>query len=233
MSNDRSNMIEKIKALLSKTTDNGCTEAEMEAALAKASAMMEVYEISQADLELTKQEKAAINRIHTGKHKIEQYLGNSVAEFTHTKVWKSGDSLTFCGLPLDIDFASFLLKSLTSFTEREMVDYLAKTPHSRGDTRALINGFTIGCTNRIAARLRALCAASVTVASTAKTGNALAIVQNAAVADYMKENGIQLGKARRSSARAFDGGAFASGRAAGDRASFGRGIGSGGSLRLS
>jgi hypothetical protein len=38
---DRNAIIEKIKALLSKTTANGATEAEMLSALDKASAMMD------------------------------------------------------------------------------------------------------------------------------------------------------------------------------------------------
>jgi hypothetical protein len=42
---DRKSIIEKIKALLAKTTANGCTEAEMFAALDKASAIMDTYDI--------------------------------------------------------------------------------------------------------------------------------------------------------------------------------------------
>lgn len=232
MSNDRASLIEKIKALFSKTVDNGCTEAEMEAALGKASAMMDVYEISEADLALTKQEKAVLSRISTGKNKIANYLGISVARFTHTEVWKSNNELCFCGLPIDVDFATYLLNSLVSFTEREMVDYLSRTPYDRREARALINGFSIGCTNRIAARLKALANPITPTPVALKTGNALAIVQNAAIADYKSEHGISLRRARRSSTRRISSDAFGAGRAAGDRASFGRPIGHGGSLRL-
>ena len=47
---DRNSIIDKIKALLAKTTVNGATEAEMLSALDKASAMMDAYEISDADV---------------------------------------------------------------------------------------------------------------------------------------------------------------------------------------
>ena len=47
---DRNSIIEKIKALLAKTTANGATEAEMLSALDKASAMMDAYDISDADV---------------------------------------------------------------------------------------------------------------------------------------------------------------------------------------
>jgi len=40
---DRNSIIDKIKALLAKTTENGATEAEMMSALDKASAMMDAY----------------------------------------------------------------------------------------------------------------------------------------------------------------------------------------------
>ena len=41
---------EQIKSLLSKTVANGCTEAEMLSALAKAQAMMDAYQITDADI---------------------------------------------------------------------------------------------------------------------------------------------------------------------------------------
>ena len=51
---DRSAIVEKIKNLLAKTTANGCTEAEMMAALDKARAMMDAYDISDGELQLAK-----------------------------------------------------------------------------------------------------------------------------------------------------------------------------------
>ena len=45
---DRNSIIDKIKALLAKTTVNGATEAEMLSALDKASAMMDAYDITDA-----------------------------------------------------------------------------------------------------------------------------------------------------------------------------------------
>ena len=44
---DRNSIIEKIKALLAKTTANGATEAEMLAALDKAAAMRDAYDITE------------------------------------------------------------------------------------------------------------------------------------------------------------------------------------------
>jgi hypothetical protein len=47
---DRNSIIDKIKALLAKTTENGATEAEMLSALDKAAAMRDAYDMSDAEL---------------------------------------------------------------------------------------------------------------------------------------------------------------------------------------
>ena len=57
---NREHLLDKIRALLSKTTENGCTEAEALTALAKARAMMDAYEVTETDLQLTKAEAAVL-----------------------------------------------------------------------------------------------------------------------------------------------------------------------------
>jgi hypothetical protein len=58
---DRNSIIDKIKALLAKTTENGATEAEMLSALDKASAMMDAYDISDEDLQIAKDEAVMLH----------------------------------------------------------------------------------------------------------------------------------------------------------------------------
>ena len=65
---NREKVIEKIKALLNKTVDNGCSEEEMGAALDKARAWMDAHEITEDELRLTKEERrcsAASRRIRS------------------------------------------------------------------------------------------------------------------------------------------------------------------------
>lgn len=52
MTINRNKMIDKVRALLAKTIDNGCTEAEAMSAFEIASRMMDEYEITQDDLKL-------------------------------------------------------------------------------------------------------------------------------------------------------------------------------------
>ena len=58
---DRSSIIDKVKARVSKTTANGCTEQEMFSALAKARALQDAYDISDDELQLSREEKAVLH----------------------------------------------------------------------------------------------------------------------------------------------------------------------------
>jgi hypothetical protein len=55
---NRNSIIEKVKALLAKTTENGCTEEEELAALAKVRAWIDAHEITDDELQLSQEEKA-------------------------------------------------------------------------------------------------------------------------------------------------------------------------------
>jgi hypothetical protein len=81
---DREKLLAKIHALLAKTIEQGCTEEEALAALAKARGMMDAYEVTEADLQLTKTETAILRSEPPGSrdpHKIKTYLASAVARF--------------------------------------------------------------------------------------------------------------------------------------------------------
>ena len=89
---DRNSIIEKIKALLAKTTANGATDAEMLSALDKASAMMDAYEITDADLQLTKDE-AVVQHADPpdlkDPHNIKWRLSYAVGQFCNVQIFRS------------------------------------------------------------------------------------------------------------------------------------------------
>jgi len=60
MSVNREALFDKIRALLAKTVENGCTEHEMLASLAKARAMRDAYAITDDELQLAKDEAAVL-----------------------------------------------------------------------------------------------------------------------------------------------------------------------------
>jgi hypothetical protein len=228
---NRENLYSKIRALLAKTQENGCSEAEAMAALDKAQAMMDAYEVTDDDLKLTKEEKALIHA--TGarhdKYGVRSLLCGGIATFTSCKSWISRGfrpgttkgQIFFCGLPSDVQLADWLLDSLENFVRGELTTFLMTDRSPRSMRRRIINGFLMGACGRISARLKELTHQS----QMASTGNvkALVLVKNAGIADAMAAAGIRLRS--NTSHRTSDPASYQAGQAMGDRAVFGRPVG--------
>ena len=222
---DRNSIIEKIKALLAKTTAAGATEAEMLSALAKASALMDAYEISDADLQLAKDEAAMLHADAPDlqdPHKIKWRLGGAVSEFCNVQIYRSrGETGLKCiGLPSDVQFAMWLLDHLADFVFGELYAHLIGCLAPRRERRIVMRSFTEGRCDRIAERLIELVERSN--AARTSNGRELVIAQDAAIKAFMKEHDIHLRSYRIGKSANFDAAARAAGHAAGDRASFGR-----------
>src|ERR1700730_8571996 len=101
MTNTREEMIEKIRALMAKTVDRGCTEPEALAALDKARAYMDAYEVTEDELRLSKEETAILRSEPAGSrdaHNVKFYLATAIADFCNCKGWKGPSGIVFCGL---------------------------------------------------------------------------------------------------------------------------------------
>jgi Protein of unknown function (DUF2786) len=222
MTDNREKTFDKIRALLSKTTENGCTEHEHLAALDKARALMDSYEVTEADLQFTKEESAIFRKEPPGTrdpHGIKSGVVNAVAQFTDCRAWRDGKAgLVFCGLPADVRFATWLLDHLTGFVQAELANHLMGNIAVGMPRRRIINGFVIGATSRIADRLRELCRPA---AAASINSRALVVTKRAIIKAKLDEAGIHLCSGGRSQ-RQFDDSSAEAGRAAGDRASFGR-----------
>jgi hypothetical protein len=233
MTIQREGLLGKIRALLAKTIENGCTESEAMAALDRARAMMDAYAVSESELNLTKEEKAILRREPPGTkdpHRIKRRLYDSVAQFCGCTAWRQDRILVFCGLPSDAQFATWLLDVLTAFVQAEIVKHLMNVDPSNEDRREVINGFVLGCTDRIRQRLDELRAQSGAVATS--NAKALVVVKGQAVQAKLDELGIRL-RMSYGSCGAFDDSSYRAGRAAGDRANLGRPVsGRNATLRL-
>lgn len=239
MTDNRQKLLDKIKALLSKTVDNGCTETEAMTALSMAQAMMDAHEITEDEVNETKYESAirAEMKDMRDPHHIRTHLVVRISEFTNTKTWRSEYrtqkfKYNFVGLQSDVDFAMWLTETLTMFVQRELKNYIWSNNYTALEPsmkRRVINGFVHGCCSRINQRLKEL----TEQGKVHKTdnGNALVVVKNELIERKMQELGLQLRDSRSRSTR-IEPNAYGAGKAAGDRASFGRPVGSGGQLRL-
>jgi Protein of unknown function (DUF2786) len=223
---DRNRLLDKIRALLSKTTENGCTEAEHLAALDKAYAMIDAYEVTPDDLRLTKTEAAVLRKEPRGTldpHNIKWFLVSAVSNRCGVKGWRchkiEGRVFEFCGMESDVQFAIWLLDHLAAFVQSELAQHLMGSVAPRGERRFLINDFVSGSTSRIRSRIEESIPREVTLPSNSR---ALVVVKGAAIGDRMKKAGIRLVK--RPSQRRVDptSSSYRAGQAAGDRASFGR-----------
>jgi hypothetical protein len=89
MTSERQKLLAKVRALLAKTTENGCTEHEAMAALDRVRAMMDAYEVTEEELKLTKEEKAIIedSSCKNDKNGIRNMLACGIGRFTGTQVW--------------------------------------------------------------------------------------------------------------------------------------------------
>lgn len=223
MTQKREDLLAKIKALLSKTIEAGCTEGEAMAALQKARAMMDVHDVSDEELQLTKEEKATAQVYEErDPHGVMRGLAYAVHKFTGTQGWtyRREEKRATCGLRADIEFAEWLLSTLAEFVKREYIRFAITSASGEAkERRAAMRNFIQGCTLRISERLLEL-----TKPPKEQTANARALVvtKQSAIDDYLEAAGIKLSRCRTSTFSVKDHGAYEAGKAAGERASFGR-----------
>jgi len=233
---DRNAIIDKIKALLSKTTANGATEAEMFAALDKAAAMQDAYDITDEELQIAKDEAAMMHADPPDlkdPHKIKRRLTYGIAQFCGVQICRSRHETGFrcIGMPSDVQFAMWLLDNLADFVFNALYEHLIGCCAPPIERRIILRSFTEACCNRITDRLLEL----VERSKKARTSNGreLVVVKDAAIKAFMKEHGIRLHTCSGYSSSNINAAAQAAGRAAGDRASFGRPVsGAAGALRI-
>lgn len=233
---DRNAIVEKIKALLAKTTANGATEAEMMAALDKASAMMDAYAITDADVQEAKDEAAMLHADAPDlkdPHNIKWRLSYAAGEFCGVQIFRSRHEtgLKCIGMPSDIQFAMWLLDSLADFVFAELYAHLIGCLAPPNGRRIIIRSFTEACCAHISDRLLALVQRSKELRT--RNGRELVVVKDAAIKAFMKANDIRLRMCSGHAPSTFDAAARVAGRAAGDRATFGRPVsGAAGVLRI-
>lgn len=219
---DRKALIAKIKALLAKTVENGCTEAEAIAALEKAGELKAEYAIGHDDIAFGGEQCIHEGRSVDDRDRIRQNLSAGVASFCECMTWTGPgfDQINFCGLEGDVGFAHWLLDMLADYVRRELASYLRATwsPVKGRVRRRETEGFVNGCTRRISERLHEL------APTPAKTGNGrdLVVAKLALIMRTMEEHGIRLRETFRM--RRSDRSADDAGELAGDRARFNRPI---------
>jgi hypothetical protein len=232
----RDSIIDKIKALLAKTVENGATEAEMLVALDKAAAMQDAYDVTDEELAIAKNEvvmQHADPPDLKDPHSIKWRLGYGVAEFGGVKIFRSRheSGLKCIGKPSDVQFAMWLLDTLADFVFAELYAHLIGCLAPPSERRTIIRSFVYAACDRINDRLLALVERSK--AARTSNGRELVVIKDAAIKAFLKEHDIHLRTTCSYSSPNINAAAQAAGRAAGDHASFGRPVtGEAGVLRI-
>ncbi|MGY3535369.1 DUF2786 domain-containing protein [Bradyrhizobium sp. USDA 4452] len=219
MKQTRAAMIAKIKALLAKTVENGCTEGEALAALEKARAMMAEHAIGDDDVNFGGEQCIRDSTSQDDRDRIRQSLATGVAAFCECRTWTGPgfEQINFCGLEGDVGFAHWLLDTLAAFVRRELAAYLRATwAPTMGRVRRLETaGFVGGCCRRIAERLHELAPKPAP-----GNGRDLVLAKGALIDRTMQDLGIKLRDTFHR--KRIDRTADAAGERAGDHAQFNR-----------
>src|SRR5262245_45624475 len=112
----RAKIIERVRALLTMTVENGCTEAEAMTAATLVAKLMEDYDLATTDVKSAYDERIAQQSKpfqSSGNarqmHAAGVYVAIAVAEFFDCKCWRNQTEITFFGLSDDVHLAHVML----------------------------------------------------------------------------------------------------------------------------
>lgn len=174
----RSALLDKITALLAKTEQNGCTEAEAVAAAELSQKLMAKYGLSLSELQTISSpaDVCAPDGTTIGHRRAHDviHLSNAIAFFTDCKTWysryglihlgknrmrlheKNADSvvLVYFGLTADVAVAKYLTDTLRNMLDTEWKTFWRAYPHApRPPASKARSSFMRGMTKRLSNRL--------------------------------------------------------------------------------
>jgi len=237
---DREKLLARIKALFSKTTEAGATEAEELAAAEKARELIEKYQLDMGQEELTKEGFVRKNiKMEQARFTLARRILLGIEKFCEVKTyymaWRGFEpDVTDFGLASDAELAAYLIDSLTTFSlagadfhiaiERKTAIALG-TPMTAAESKEAYRSYLLGCANRISVRLRELAQQrKLQGARPGSYGALITLDKPELIKAEMDRLGIRL-HCGSSLTGASDGGSFAAGSAHGSKASFGRPVG--------
>ena len=219
----------KILALMAKTTENGCSEAEAMMAAKKVQSMLNQYQLSLSDIKI-KESKCITGDYDTKLRAAAatENCVNAVAYFTDTKCWKSTEiggfiHYKFFGLEHDVMIAEYIVKICDwaiiyegeDFKNTEMYIYSLNRSRSLKD-------FRFAMSVRIGKRLREMKDAQNKM--NASDGRSLVVVKGAIITEEFAKLNMRLRGRSRASHQCRDAAAMNAGYAAGDRVNISPGV---------
>lgn len=231
---DMSEAIKKrILALMAKTTENGCTEAEAIGAAQKVQELLHLYQLDLSDLKIKE------SKCTTGTYEVQQksdpmtyYVISAISKFTDTKCWRDTGAFGFIeykffGLEHDVLVAEYITKICDwaiiwgGENFKETGPWLAAARSHRG---RLKQDFQYGMAQRLSQRLREMKKAQEQT-DIETTGRDLVVVKGAVVTEEFAKLGLSLTRSRGKKSRSVDSEAYAAGADAGNKVALNPGVG--------
>jgi hypothetical protein len=196
---DIDRVIQRIRALRTKTVDRGCTEAEALAAAAKVSELLERHDLTLDEVSVRRSDCEGVN-VSTGRKRrtpVDSCVP-TLAEFCDCRLWaEEGEngvlSYVFFGLRADVEAARFLHDLIEATFDTESATFRRGDIYralSGGDRRIALNSFQIGLATGIAGKLAALKSARQN-AGAKSTGFDLVAVKHSVVDEEIDRLGLK------------------------------------------
>ena len=154
----------RIQGLRSKTTDNGCTEAEALLAATKVAELLDRYDLSLTDVEIRDApcEQREYETYRKKRIPLDDCVG-AIANFCDCRVWREKNQAgearyVFFGLRSDVEVAHYLTELIGNAVRSELGRYKMSAAYRfRHQDRHMANSsFTLGMVASIADKLTAM-----------------------------------------------------------------------------
>ncbi len=152
----------RLRALLAKTVENGCTEAEAMSAAAKAAALMEEFSLSAADLAMITATMPRGTKRATLRERLYSAISNvtNSAGLYHFDAETGESIVTFYGLEPGPTIAAYLRDLCDRAIDREIKLFkdtaIYKSRRKTATRRSAVADFTIDIVSRVVIRLHQL-----------------------------------------------------------------------------
>lgn len=194
----------RIQGLRSKTTDNGCTEAEALLAAAKVAELLDRYDLSLTDVEIRDApcDQREYETYRKKRIPLDDCVG-AIANFCDCRVWREKNQAgearyVFFGLRSDIEVAHYLTELIDNAARFELGRYKMSVAYRRfrHQHRHMANSsFTLGMVASIADKLNAM--KSERDAVNSGTGRDLVVLKASVVDAELEKLDLKLRTVRR------------------------------------
>jgi len=222
----RERILMKIRALMAKTVDSGCTEAEANSATDAVNRLLTAYGIEMDEVSV----KAGVCKARVVKgvrNEYTRFIMGGIAAFTDTKTWRLRDDSVFFGFAVDTEIAEYLA-ILCKHAIQGALRTFRKSDDYRGASndrvrKEMEKGFGLGMAYRLYHRFVDMKQAR-DAATPTSSGTSLVVVKGQVVADAFDGLGITLNKGRRTPFRSLNLDAVRAGERAADAVPINQGV---------